>query len=100
MCVFLTVDFSECALSASVFISACLSSCQNLFGHMCFCFLILCVCVSLKGGRESKREGRVFLFFFDNPSPLCFFGQCACACECLCAYVTTACWLTGCCSAF
>lgn len=43
------VDFSECAQSATIFISACLSSCQNLFGHMCVCFLILCLCV---WGRE------------------------------------------------
>lgn len=35
MCVFLTADFSRCAQSATVFISACLGSCQKLSLDMC-----------------------------------------------------------------
>lgn len=93
MCVFLTADFCECALSASLFISACLSSCQNLFGHMCFfLFDFACLSADVRTGEKVLAWERVF----DNLSPLCFLTVCTHLQVC----VTAACWLTDCCSAF
>lgn len=57
-------DFSECAGSATVFISACLSSCQNLSGgHMCFCVLILCVYEEERGDSFWQSICTVFFDF-------------------------------------
>lgn len=74
MCVFLTVNFSECALSATVCIPACLSSRANPLGHICFSLFV----------RVFEGERRVF----DIPSPLCFFD---CARECVCVCVRCCC---------
>lgn len=79
MCVFLTVDFSECALSTSLFISACLSSCQNLFWtYVLLLFDFVCLWVFFyvcmrdrdrERAREREREQSFWLsisnVFFD-----------------------------------
>lgn len=100
MCVFLTIDFSECALSTSVFISSCLSSCQNLFGHMCFLdFVCLCVCVFMCiWGREKQAERARERGEFLTIRLQCVFFDCVHVL--VSGYVTSTCWLTGCCSAF
>ena len=64
-----------------------------------FCFLFyasvsVCVCVCLcVWGSKRERDGGEFL-------TVCLHCVFDCARECVCVYVTSACWLTGCCSAF
>lgn len=109
---------------------ACLSSCQNLFGHMCFSFsifffffpvclrvrLLVCVCLREKERqREQVKEGVLtvrlhygvwglfvlfVLVFF--VFLLCFFFLLFWESVYVLASVrvTSPCWLTDCCSAF
>lgn len=47
--------------------------------------------------RGRQREQERGESFWQSPV---FFWRCACACKCVCLCVTSARWLTGCCSAF
>ena len=100
MCVFLTVDFWMCSerfcvhLRLSQLLPEPFWTYVLLFFVFYFMRLWVCACVCLcVWGSKRERDGGEFL-------TVCLHCVFDCARECVCVYVTSACWLTGCCSAF